>query len=129
MVGLSAQRINAIDTLRGIVMALMLVDHVREFFFLHRQVGDPMDLSSVDPALFFTRLASHWCAPIFVFLTGLCAWCYGRKFADPRPATSIYLLKRGLFLIILELTLINFAWTFGCKRSTAPPGRQGPSLL
>jgi uncharacterized membrane protein len=108
----SAQRISAIDTLRGIVMALMLVDHVREYFFLHRQVSDPMDLASVDPALFFTRLASHWCAPIFVFLTGLGAWCYGQKFADPRPATSVYLLKRGLFLIVLELTLINFAWTF-----------------
>lgn len=112
MVRLPAQRIDAIDTLRGIVMALMLVDHVREFFYLHRQVGDPMDLTSVDPALFFTRLASHWCAPIFVFLTGVGAWCYGQKFADPRPATSRYLLKRGLFLVVLELTVINFAWTF-----------------
>jgi uncharacterized membrane protein len=112
LVGPSAQRIGAIDTLRGIVMALMLVDHVREFFYLHLQVSDPMDLGSVDPALFFTRLTSHWCAPIFVFLTGLGAWCYGQKFADPRLATSSYLLKRGLFLIVLELTLINFAWTF-----------------
>ncbi len=112
MIPQAAQRISAIDTLRGLVMALMLVDHVREFFYLHQQVSDPMDLGSVDPALFFTRLASHWCAPIFVFLTGLGAWCYGQKFADPRPATSVYLLKRGLFLVLLELTLINFAWTF-----------------
>jgi len=112
LVRLPAQRIDAIDTLRGMVMALMLVDHVREFFYLHRQVGDPMDLASVDPALFFTRLASHWCAPIFVFLTGVGAWCYGQKFADPRPAISRYLLKRGLFLVVLELTVINFAWTF-----------------
>lgn len=112
----SAQRIAAIDTLRGVAMALMLVDHVREFFYLHQQVSDPMNLDATSAALFFTRLASHFCAPIFVFLTGLGAWCYGQKFAtqlaDPRPLLSAYLAKRGLFLIGLELTLINFAWTF-----------------
>lgn len=111
-----AQRIAAIDTLRGVAMALMLLDHVREFFFLHQQVSDPMNLDATSPALFFTRLASHFCAPIFVFLTGLGAWCYGQKsaaqFADSRQETSAYLAKRGLFLILLELTLINFAWTF-----------------
>lgn len=115
-----AQRIAAIDTLRGVVMAVMLLDHVREFFYLHQQVSDPMNLDTTSPALFFTRLASHFCAPIFVFLTGLGAWCYGQKsaaqfvaqFVDNRRETSAYLAKRGLFLIVLELTLINFAWTF-----------------
>lgn len=112
----SGQRIAAIDTLRGVAMAAMLLDHAREFFYLHQQVSDPMNLDTTSPALFFTRLVSHFCAPIFVFLTGLGAWCHGQKFAAqlpaPRLALSAYLAKRGLFLIGLELTLINFAWTF-----------------
>lgn len=112
----SVQRIAAIDTLRGVAMALMLVDHVREFFYLHQQVSDPMSLDTTSPALFFTRLASHFCAPIFIFLTGLGAWCHGQKLTtqpvDFRPTLSAYLVKRGLLLIGLELTLINFAWTF-----------------
>lgn len=110
------QRINAIDALRGLVMALMVVDHVREFFFLHQQVADPMDLHTTSPGLFFTRFASHFCAPVFVFLTGLGAWCYGQRHlgagGDPRRAASAFLAKRGLFLVLLELSLINFAWTF-----------------
>ena len=110
------QRINAIDALRGLVMALMVVDHVREFFFLHQQVTDPMDLHTTSPGLFFTRFASHFCAPVFVFLTGLGAWCYGQRHlaagGDPRRAASAFLAKRGLFLVLLELSLINFAWTF-----------------
>ncbi len=110
------QRIAAIDTLRGVVMALMLLDHVREFFYLHQQVSDPMNLDTTSPALFFTRLASHFCAPVFVFLTGLGAWCYGQKMAaqgrNGRRETSRYLATRGIFLIVLELTLINLAWSF-----------------
>lgn len=109
-------RIGAIDTLRGIVMALMLVDHVREFFFLHRQVADPMLLADTPADLFVTRLLAHLCAPVFVFLTGLGAWLHGQRGgASPRD-TAAYLFKRGLLLIALELTLINFAWTF-----TLPP--------
>lgn len=106
-------RISAIDILRGLAIALMAVDHVREYFYLHLQVGDPMDVAATAPALFFTRLTSHFCAPVFVFLTGLGAWLYGSRHADPRRAASAYLVKRGLFLVLLELTLINFAWTFG----------------
>jgi len=105
-------RIAAIDKLRGLAVALMLVDHVRESFFLHRQVADPMDVYATEPMLFFTRLVSHLCAPLFIFLTGLGAWLYGLKHAHPQQAASLYLLKRGLFLILLELTVVNFAWTF-----------------
>ncbi len=102
-------RLAAIDMLRGLVMLLMLVDHVRETFFLHRQVTDPMDALTVDPALFFTRLTSQICAPAFVFLTGLSASLYGR---DRSPsATAAFLVKRGVFLILLELTFVSFAWT------------------
>jgi len=89
----------------------MLVDHSREFFFLHAQVGDPMDLRTTAPALFFTRLAAHLCAPVFVALTGLAAFLYASS-RGGAAAASAFLVKRGLFLIALEWTVVNFAWTF-----------------
>jgi uncharacterized membrane protein len=103
-------RIAVIDVLRGLVMLIMLFDHVRETVFLHHQVGDPMDAAHVDPALFFTRLAAHVCAPMFVFLTGLSAWLYAHPAAGPRSAAG-FLFKRGLLLVVLELVLVNFAWS------------------
>ncbi|MDN7608728.1 heparan-alpha-glucosaminide N-acetyltransferase domain-containing protein [Burkholderia multivorans] len=109
-------RLIAIDALRGLVMLLMLVDHVRETFFLHRQVSDPMDALTVDPALFFTRLTSQLCAPAFVFLTGLSAWLYGRD--RPVADTASFLVKRGAFLIFLEVTFVSFAWTAEFPPST-----------
>ena len=102
----------SIDALRGLVMVFMLLDHVRETFFLHAQVSDPMDVTSTGPALFFSRLLSHLCAPVFVFLTGLSAFLYASKQVDGRATASAFLFKRGLFLVVLELTLVNFAWTF-----------------
>ncbi|MDX8124132.1 heparan-alpha-glucosaminide N-acetyltransferase domain-containing protein [Janthinobacterium sp. GMG2] len=102
-------RIAVIDVMRGLVMLIMLFDHVRETFFLHHQVSDPMDAAHVDPALFFTRLAAHVCAPMFVFLTGLSAWLYAHPAAAPRSATG-FLFKRGLLLVVLELVFVNFAW-------------------
>jgi len=98
----------AIDALRGLVMLFMLVDHVRETFFLHVQVSDPMDPVSTPPELFLTRISSMVCAPVFIFLTGLSAWLYGQSHS--RSEVSTFLLKRGVFLVFLELTLVNFAW-------------------
>ncbi len=103
-------RIASIDVARGIVMLLMTVDHVRETFFMQHQVSDPMDPAATDPGLFFTRLAAHFCAPMFVFLTGLSAWLYAHPPAGPRAATG-FLVKRGLLLVGLELVVVNFAWT------------------
>ncbi|CAO4173781.1 Heparan-alpha-glucosaminide N-acetyltransferase domain-containing protein [Methylorubrum populi] len=103
-------RIGAIDALRGLVMLLMLVDHVREFFYLQAQVSDPMNLATTPPDLFLTRAASHLCAPVFLLLTGLSASLYGARHGS-RAATSAFLLKRGFFLILLEVTLVNLAWT------------------
>jgi uncharacterized membrane protein len=110
-------RIQSIDALRGLVILLMLVDHAREFYFIHAQVSDPMDVTATSPALFFTRLTAHLCAPVFVALTGLSAWLYASK-KGGAPAASAFLLKRGLFLIVLELTLVNFAWTFSLTPTT-----------
>ncbi|EKU80134.1 putative membrane protein [Massilia sp. UYP32] len=106
----ASKRIASIDVARGLVMLLMTVDHVRETFFLQHQVSDPMDVGATDPGLFFSRLAAHFCAPMFVFLTGLSAWLYANPASGPRSATG-FLAKRGAFLILLEIVVINFAWT------------------
>jgi uncharacterized membrane protein len=104
-------RLLSIDALRGLVILFMLLDHVRETFLLHRQVSDPMDIASTEPALFFSRTLAHLCAPVFVLLTGLSAWLFGEKYAA-KTDVSAFLFKRGLFLVALEFTLVNFAWTF-----------------
>ena len=104
-------RLRSIDALRGLVIVIMLLDHVRETFFLHHQVSDPMDVSATDPALFFSRVLAHLCAPVFVWLTGVSAWLYGAK-AGSRGAAAAFLAKRGLFLVLLEVLVVNFAWTF-----------------
>ncbi len=101
-------RLLAIDALRGLVMLFMLVDHVRETWFLHLQVTDPVDANTTDPGLFFTRLLSTFCAPTFVALTGLSAWLYGQSHS--KGEVSEFLFKRGLFLIVLEFTVVGFAW-------------------
>ncbi|SDS88643.1 Uncharacterized membrane protein [Pseudomonas sp. Z003-0.4C(8344-21)] len=104
-------RLLSIDALRGLVILFMLLDHVRETFLLHRQVSDPMDIASTEPALFLSRTLAHLCAPVFVLLTGLSAWLFGEKYAG-KADVSAFLFKRGLFLVVLEFTLVNFAWTF-----------------
>lgn len=106
----TSKRIASIDVARGLVMLLMTVDHVRETFFLQHQVSDPMDVAGTDPGLFFSRMAAHFCAPMFVFLTGLSAWLYANPPGGPRDATG-FLARRGAFLILLEIVVINFAWT------------------
>ena len=102
-------RIAVIDVMRGLIMLIMLFDHVRETIYLHMQVGDPMDVAATAPELFFTRMAAHFCAPMFVFLTGLSAWLYAHPAAGPRSATG-FLIKRGMLLVFLELVFVNFAW-------------------
>ncbi len=106
----NSKRIASIDVARGLVMLLMTVDHVRETFFMQHQVADPMDVATTSPALFFSRLAAHFCAPMFVFLTGLSAWLYAHPPGGARDATG-FLVKRGALLIGLEIVLVNFAWT------------------
>lgn len=106
-----SSRLHSIDALRGLVILFMLLDHVRETFYLHMQVSDPMDVAQTDPALFFSRTLAHLCAPVFILLTGLSAFLYGEKYQG-RAAVSEFLFKRGLFLVVLEFTLVNFAWTF-----------------
>ncbi|ASG66744.1 hypothetical protein CEW91_11615 [Idiomarina piscisalsi] len=104
------QRIDSIDALRGLVIILMLLDHARERFFYNQPVADPMVLESTEPGLFWSRFAAHFCAPVFVFLTGLSAWLYQQKHEGSVKLTREFLWKRGLFLVLLEITVINFSW-------------------
>lgn len=103
-------RLSSIDSTRGLVMILMLLDHVREFFFYHAQLSDPVDLTTATPGLFFSRLCAHLCAPVFVLLTGTSAWIYQSK--TSQKDTSVFLFTRGLVLILFELTIIKLAWDF-----------------
>ena len=103
-------RLASIDVMRGLVMLFMLVDHVREKVYLHLQVTDPMTIATTTPDLFFTRMSAHICAPVFVFLTGLSAWLYANPVSGPPRSPRSFLIQRGLLLVALEITVINFSW-------------------
>jgi uncharacterized membrane protein len=100
-------RYTTIDLIRGIAMVLMVLDHTRDF--LGSSSFDPRDVS--DPFLFFTRWITHFCAPVFMLLAGASAWFYVQKNSNKCEAAR-YLLVRGVWLIVLELTVVRFAWTF-----------------
>lgn len=102
-------RIRSIDTLRGIVMVLMALDHVRDYFTDVR--FSPTDLEHSNPALFFTRWITHYCAPVFVFLSGTSAFLSMRK-GKTKAEAARFLLSRGLWLIFLELTVVRLGWQF-----------------
>jgi uncharacterized membrane protein len=104
------KRIESIDLLRGIVMIIMALDHVRDYFHHDAYIFDPTDLSRTSPQLFFTRWITHFCAPIFMFLAGVSAHLYGIK--NGRKAVSFFLLTRGIWLILLELFVVSLGWTF-----------------
>jgi uncharacterized membrane protein len=104
-------RINSIDLLRGVVIILMALDHVRMYFGQGSWYADPTDLSTTTPLLFFTRWITHFCAPVFIFLAGASAFLYGAR-RQSTPQLSRYLLKRGLWLIFAELVIVCFGWFF-----------------
>lgn len=103
-------RILSIDLLRGLVMIIMALDHTRDFFNKRGVTVDPLDLHTTTPILFFTRWITHFCAPVFVFLAGTSVYLMGLK--RTKRSLSTFLLKRGLWLIAVEVVLVTFAWTF-----------------
>ena len=103
-------RIESIDILRGIVMVLMALDHVRGYFFFGSFTSNLTDLSTTTPIFFFTRVITHFCAPVFVLLTGVSAYLYGHK--KNKYELSKFLFIRGIWLIFLEIIVNNFLWFF-----------------
>jgi uncharacterized membrane protein len=103
------ERIQTIDLLRGAVMIIMALDHVRDFFT--DRIGiDPVDLSKTSPALFMTRWITHYCAPTFIFLAGTSAYLAGQRRA--KPELSWFLFTRGLWLALFEVTVNRAMWMF-----------------
>jgi uncharacterized membrane protein len=106
-------RISEIDMLRGLVIVLMALDHVRDYFIAGGGfASDPLDPTTTTPWLYTTRWITHLCAPTFVFLSGVSAYLQFAK-GKPTPSLSRFLLTRGLWLIFLEATLLSFGWSFG----------------
>lgn len=103
------KRIASIDMMRGLVIMLMIIDHVRERFFMHVRTGDPI-ADFIEPDLFFTRFLTHFCAPVFIFLAGVSAWLYAHPSNGDFRAPTGFLLKRGLVIILIEIVFYYVLW-------------------
>ena len=106
----ATNRIYSIDVLRGLVMVIMALDHTRDFFHAEAFTRDPLDPATTSILMFFTRFITHYCAPVFVLLAGTSIYLQGLR--KSKSDLSIFLFKRGLWLIFVEVVLITFAWTF-----------------
>src|SRR5262245_48879997 len=103
------QRLVSVDILRGLVMVIMALDHTRDF--MSNLQFQPEDMSHTYGALFFTRFITHYCAPVFAFLAGTGAFLAIRR-GKSIEQVSWFFLTRGLWLVLLEFTIIDFGWGF-----------------
>jgi len=110
LAAVKTRRIESIDLLRGTIMIIMALDHVRDYFHAYSYLNDPTDLQHTTAPIFLTRWITHFCAPIFMLLAGVSASLYGLK--NGRKALSFFLFTRGLWLVIVELFIVTLEWTF-----------------
>jgi uncharacterized membrane protein len=104
------KRVLSIDLLRGIVMIIMALDHVRDFFHTDAFLYDPTDLHRTSVPLFLTRWITHYCAPVFVFLAGISAYLYGMK--KSRKELAFFLFTRGIWLVLAEALIVTLGTSF-----------------
>ncbi len=97
-------RIESIDILRGLIMLIMALDHVRDFFHPAIAANDPTNLATTTPILFFTRWITHFCAPLFIFLSGISAHLAGTR--RTKKQLSTFLINRGLWIIVVEMIIV-----------------------
>ncbi len=109
-IGRTAYRINSIDLLRGLIMIIMALDHTRDFFHIEAFTGDPTNMQTTTPFLFFTRWITHFCAPVFIFLAGTSA--YLQSLRKSKAELSGFLVKRGLWLILVEVFIMSLGISF-----------------
>ncbi len=107
---LTKNRIESLDLLKGLVIVIMAIDHVRGYFHYSSYFFNPTDPTLTTVPIFFTRFITHFCAPAFSFLAGLSAFMVGKR--KSRNELSVFLVKRGLWLVFVELVIVNFAWYF-----------------
>ncbi|MBK8954503.1 MAG: DUF1624 domain-containing protein [Saprospiraceae bacterium] len=107
---ITRKRIQSIDILRGLAMVIMALDHVRDYFHIEAFTDDPLNLQTTTTALYFTRWITHFCAPVFVFLSGVSI--YLQSLRKTELELSAFVIKRGLWLIFAEFFIISLAWTF-----------------
>ncbi|HZE84955.1 MAG TPA: heparan-alpha-glucosaminide N-acetyltransferase domain-containing protein [Puia sp.] len=105
-------RIQSIDLLRGLVMIIMTLDHSRDFFHYGASMDqDPLDFDTTSPVLFLSRWITHFCAPVFVFLSGASVYLYSSKGKTKRQV-AFFLFSRGLWLMLVEIFIILPLWNF-----------------
>jgi uncharacterized membrane protein len=103
-------RVSSIDLTRGIVMVIMALDHTRDFFHHDSFSANPTDMATTTPVFFFTRFITHFCAPSFVMLAGTSIYLNAQK--KSKRDLSMFLLTRGFWLIVVEVVVMRFAFSF-----------------
>ena len=112
----TTRRIESLDLLKGLVIIFMALDHTRDYFHHDSFMFDPTDPEKTNLALFFTRWITHYCAPVFSLLAGVSAYLVGRR--KSKKELSYFLLKRGLWLVFIEFTIVGFGWSFNVDFNT-----------
>ena len=107
---MTKNRIESLDLLKGLVIVIMALDHVRDYFHYSSYIFDPTDPTLTTVPLFLTRFLTNFCAPAFSFLAGISSFMVGKR-KSPNELSS-FLLNRGLWLVFVELVIMNFGWYF-----------------